>query len=356
MRSGACHVGPVVLRWAALLVAMLGVACAATKGEVPVWERPGFYGAVRPEMGSPQPGEAAPDFELPTAAGGVFRLSSQRGSWVVLHFTATWCPICDAEVEHLGKLATDYAARRVRVVLVDVKEDPERWTAYAKEHVSPAIIALRDLAGDAAKRYAPPHAQPSFEDRAQVVLDATLILDDAGRIRLFLLPDSAHFDPTFQAVRAELDRVLPVAGAAPPLLAPEKVVSMEPRDAAITAPGARGEVVVPLRVAAGYHVMSDRPSAPEYIATRVHIDDAEGLAFGDAVYPPPASFQLAEHAIATFVDAFEVRVPFEVAAGAAPGERAVKGTLRYQSCTETRCLFPVTRAIELEVRIGSPPP
>lgn len=39
-------------------------------------------------MAKPQKGDAAPDFELPTADGAPFRLSAQKGSAVVLYFYA----------------------------------------------------------------------------------------------------------------------------------------------------------------------------------------------------------------------------------------------------------------------------
>jgi peroxiredoxin len=164
-------------------------------------------------MGPPQPGDQAPLFELPRTDGTTFRLADARGSWVLLHFTASWCPFCDAEVEHLGEIAEPYASRGVKVVLIDVQEEQAHWLEYAKSHVAPGVIALWDGSGDAARRFAPPRAQPSFEDRAQAVFDSTLIVDPQGRIRLFLLPDSKHFDPTFGAVKAELDRMLAEGGS-----------------------------------------------------------------------------------------------------------------------------------------------
>jgi peroxiredoxin len=194
-------------RCASLALAVLANACAGAN-DAPVWTRPGLFGAVRPEMGHPQPGDPAPAFELARTDGSSFRLADARGSWVLLHFTASWCPFCDAEVEHLGEIADAYAKRNLKIVLVDVQEEQGHWQEYAKAHVGPSVIALFDGTGEAARRYAPPRAQPGFEDRTQAVFDATLILDPEGRIRLFLLPDSRHFDPTFAAVRRELDGML----------------------------------------------------------------------------------------------------------------------------------------------------
>jgi len=160
-------------------------------------------------MGAPQPGDPAPDFELPRTEGGTFSLEEARGSWVVLHFTASWCPFCDAEVEHLSSMAEDYADRDVRVVLVDVKEAHEVWQAYVAEHVeSERLVSTEDTDGVVAAQYAPAQFQPSFEDRSQVVLAATVLIDPSGTIRLFLLADSRRFDPTLAAVRAELDRMM----------------------------------------------------------------------------------------------------------------------------------------------------
>jgi peroxiredoxin len=208
-----------------------------------MWERPGLYGAIRPEMGPPQPGDTAPDFDLP-AAGAGFRLSSLRGSWVVLHFTASWCPYCDAEVDHLGRLSEAYASRNVKVVLIGVKEEPARWSEYTKGRIPASVVVLSDEQGDAARRYAPPHAQPSFQDRAQVPLDATVIVDPEGTLRLFLFPDSKHFDPTFAAVRGELDRLMAAGSKEPSLLAAERVVTVEVAPAPRVQAGGRGEVLV----------------------------------------------------------------------------------------------------------------
>ena len=330
---------------AAPLAALL-VACASARGEsrLAIWDRPGLGGAVRPEMGSPRPGEAAPGLALPDLAGSTVSLASMRGSWVLLHFTATWCPFCDSELAHLGKVAQAFAARSVKTVVVDLEEDAGVWRAYAAKHVDPAIIALYDVTGASAARFAPPGAQPSFDDRAQAVLDATLIVDPAGAIRLFLLPDSAHFDPTFRAVSAELETLVP-----PP------TVSLSAAPCAAK-PGGHTEAHVQLTVAAGFHVMSNRPSEPTYIPTRITLESNAGTLAGETQYPPPTLFRIADRSISTFAGTIDVRIPIDVAKDAAAGSRRIRGLLRYQACTASRCLFPASQPFEVELVVASPSP
>jgi peroxiredoxin len=324
---------------------------------VPIWERPGLYGAARPEMGPPQPGDAAPDFELPMA-GGPFRLASLRGSWVLLHFTASWCPYCDAEVEHLGELSDAYGSRQLKVILIGVKEEPARWNEYTRGRVASSVVVLSDDRGEVAKRYAPPHAQPSFEDRSQVMLDSTVLVDPRGTIRLFLFPDSKHFDPTFRSVRAELERMLGGqgvgtrgAGPSAPPESPEKVVAI-----AVSAPpvevGGHGGLVVRLRIKPRYHVMSDRPSDPLYIATRVTVEGADELTWQEARYPTATAFALSDKSISTFQGDVSVEVPFVVTTTAHEGVHPLAGTVRYQACTEGSCMFPVTEPFVTSVRVG----
>jgi len=309
-------------------------------------------------MGPPQHGDDAPDFELPITGGGAFRLADSRGSWVVLHFTATWCPFCDAEVEHLSRFADDYEARGVKVLLVDVKEESDVWSAYADEHVrSNALILLEDQSGEVAAAYAPREAQPSFDDRSQVVLAATILIDPEGAIRLFLLADSAHFDPTFEAVRNELDRMMgevgPASDGPTALLAPQDVVRVNVPTTPSIGRGESGELEVHLAIADGYHVMSDQPSRPNYIATVVTFADAPGIEWGETAYPPPTPFRLGDETIRTFEGEIVLGVPLRVSTDAEPGPRELDGEIRYQACTIGSCLFPITIPIRATLTVGA---
>ena len=65
------------------------------------------------------PGEAAPDFAVPTADGGTFRLSSYRGRTVVVDFLAQGCVSCTAEIATLTKTWQALRGRGVAVLVVD---------------------------------------------------------------------------------------------------------------------------------------------------------------------------------------------------------------------------------------------
>jgi hypothetical protein len=117
--------------------------------------------------------------------------------------------------------------------------------------------------------------------------------------------------------------------------------------------GAHGELVVTLRIAPGFHVVSERPSRPSYIATRVSIDTASALAviFGEPVYPPATIYPVDGEPLAVFEGNVEVRVPFDVEPGAPPGPRQIRGSVRYQACTAGECLFPRTLGVERTLQV-----
>jgi len=131
------------------------------------------------------------------------------------------------------------------------------------------------------------------------------------------------------------------------LLPPESVVAVSLAPAPVEC-GVR----ITLRIAPGYHVMSNRPSAPNFIATSVTLASND-VQFEPASYPPAVPYRLAERAIATF------RGDTEILAHCAAGSRVVPGTrddsaavdvvLRYQACTESSCLFPVTRHLSTRI-------
>lgn len=70
-------------------------------------------------------GQAAPDFELPLLAGGIFKLSEQKDKVVVIDFWATWCGPCVRALPEMKKLAEAYA-ENPDVVVVGFSTDEEK--------------------------------------------------------------------------------------------------------------------------------------------------------------------------------------------------------------------------------------
>ncbi len=98
-----------------------GSPAAGTRGQagsldVTVAPRPSDPSAP---IGSEE-GETAPDFAVPTADEGVFRLSSYRGRVVVMDFLAPGCTSCTAEISTLTRTWDAFKDEGVVVLVVDI--------------------------------------------------------------------------------------------------------------------------------------------------------------------------------------------------------------------------------------------
>jgi thiol-disulfide isomerase/thioredoxin len=98
--------------------------------------------------------EAAPHFTLSDASGGMLRLADLRGHPLILHFWATWCEPCRAELPALAALVRDRAADGAVLVMVSIDEeaDADSIRRYAQSlGVSLDVYLARD--GDITDRY-----------------------------------------------------------------------------------------------------------------------------------------------------------------------------------------------------------
>jgi peroxiredoxin Q/BCP len=202
------------VRRALLLVSSLLVACAsapATSGGPA--SSPASAGAAEPSivvteaMGSPHLGDVAPDFELPDQDGKPVKLSTLRGSVVVLAFVASFCPFSKAEQPHLAKLADDYAGKGVKVVAIGVSEPDADYREYVGR-MPMRFPVLHDSNASIAERFTPPGAQPELKDRKMALITSNLVIDPEGKIRFFTVLDTVHFDAKLEHVRKAVDHLL----------------------------------------------------------------------------------------------------------------------------------------------------
>jgi peroxiredoxin len=189
-----------------VLMALLGCASTAPSASTPSTpaSAAGPSVVVTPEMGSPHPGDAAPDFTLTDQNGQRVTLSALRGSVVVLAFVASYCPFSEAAQPNLKKLSDEFAPRGVKVVAVDVREDDTGYRKYVTRTHMPFPV-LHDAEGVVSTAYAPALAQPGVKDRSKVVVTSNLVIDRDGRIRFFTLLDTTHFDAELVHVRRAVD-------------------------------------------------------------------------------------------------------------------------------------------------------
>jgi len=79
----------------------------------------------------------APDFSLTTHNGNSFRLSSLRGSYVLLDFWASWCTPCRYENPNLVNAYKKFAKKGLHIVQVSLDKEKNAWLqAIEKDNLS----------------------------------------------------------------------------------------------------------------------------------------------------------------------------------------------------------------------------
>ena len=104
-----------------------------------------------PVFDSAQVGKIAPDFTLPSAAGGQISLSDYKGKLVLLNFWASWCPPCRAEIPGFIKIQEEYKDKGFTIVgaAIEDKEEVNKYIEKIGMNYPSAygIEAVRKIAG-----------------------------------------------------------------------------------------------------------------------------------------------------------------------------------------------------------------
>jgi len=92
------------------------------------------------------------DFELELLGGKATKLSSYRGSLVLLNFWATWCPACREEIPSMEKLYSTLKKKGFVIVAVDLSESRNvvRSFVTANKMTYPVLL---DTAGSVGALY-----------------------------------------------------------------------------------------------------------------------------------------------------------------------------------------------------------
>jgi peroxiredoxin len=79
------------------------------------------------EAAASEIGTVAPEIVLPSPAGDTIRLSSTRGSYVLLDFWASWCSPCRKENPNLVAAYNNYHRRGFQIFQVSLDKTREAW-------------------------------------------------------------------------------------------------------------------------------------------------------------------------------------------------------------------------------------
>jgi peroxiredoxin len=129
-------------------------------------------------------GQTAPEFVVMNVDRTEFRLSSLRGTSVLLKFfRGSWCPYCVAELRDYDAHADDFASIGVRVVAVS----PDRTDELVKLARSRPwrIVLLADPSNSAAVRYNLQNRNftPKRGPFRELVIPSSILVDADGIVR-----------------------------------------------------------------------------------------------------------------------------------------------------------------------------
>ena len=112
----------------------------------------------------------APNFELDDSDGETFSLKSTRGSWVFLHFWASWCGPCREEMPTIQTLYENTDEDKLHFVLVNTAEDEDTIFNFLGV-IAPNLISMMDVDGQVTEVWKPRG------------LPTTFLLDPEGKVR-----------------------------------------------------------------------------------------------------------------------------------------------------------------------------
>jgi peroxiredoxin len=126
--------------------------------------------AIAADSALPTVDSAAPDFALKDVSGTNVRLSELRTEVVIINFWSSWCRSCRSEMPKLNELHAEFADTDVRMMGVNVDDDPAA-VRRALNELQPNYSVLFDDQHRVSKLYDLP------------MLPVTLLIDRTGQLR-----------------------------------------------------------------------------------------------------------------------------------------------------------------------------
>lgn len=117
-----------------------------------------IYLAIRPFMQGDVIEGKAPNLNTTSITGQPIQLANYQGQPVLIHFWATWCPICDFAKDGIEEVAKDYQV----INIATQSNDDAAIQAYAEANQMNADIIVNDQDGQLMKRFGARAVPASF--------------------------------------------------------------------------------------------------------------------------------------------------------------------------------------------------
>lgn len=117
-------------------------------------------------------------------------------------------------------------------------------------------------------------------------------------------------------------------------------------------PGDKGTAAIVLEIPVGFHAQSRAPLEEFLIKFQVKLDKNDAMIFGEVVYPPGMLEEYPKLGkLSVYTGKVVLLVPFEVKAGATPGDLKLTGSLYYQLCDDSQCYQPEKPKFAVETKV-----
>ena len=138
----------------------------------------------------------------------------------------------------------------------------------------------------------------------------------------------------------------------PPAIKSVDVVEATPQETTITR-GESGDVIVPIKIANGYHVNANPPTFPYLKPTELQLPQTDGISVEFISYPDPLKrkFAFAEQELAVYEGEAIVKARVKAEKSAQAGKRNLSAKLRVQACDEKVCYAPGELAVMIPLNI-----
>ncbi len=122
--------------------------------------------------------------------------------------------------------------------------------------------------------------------------------------------------------------------------------------------GTEARIAAVVTIEPGWHVNSRNPTFEYLIPTEVQFHIPPGWTEPAVAYPPGTmqTFAFAPDPISVYDGQVEVIATLAIPASVAAGSIPIEADLRYQACTDDRCLPPITTRTSLDLELGEDGP